>query len=90
MSRIQVIYSGKVQGVGFRWKVLQIAKKYAVSGYVQNLNNGKVELVVEGEDCQVGKMVEEVDTELKNYWYSQEREWKQGEPHFKEFSSKEY
>jgi acylphosphatase len=90
MSRIQVIYSGKVQGVGFRWKVLQIAKKYAVSGYVQNLNNGKVELLVEGKDSQVGKMVEEVDTELKNYWYSQEREWKHGEPHFKEFSSKEY
>jgi acylphosphatase len=90
MSRIQVIYSGKVQGVGFRWKVLQIAKKYAVSGYVQNLNNGKVELLVEGKDSQVGKMVEEVDTELKNYWYSQEREWKHSEPHFKEFSSKEY
>lgn len=90
MSRIQVIYSGKVQGVGFRWKVLQIAKKYAVSGYVQNLNNGKVELLVEGKDSQVGKMVEEVDTELKNYWYSQERESKHGEPHFKEFSSKEY
>jgi acylphosphatase len=50
MSRIQVIYSGKVQGVGFRWKVLQISKKYAVSGYVQNLNNGKVELLVEGKD----------------------------------------
>jgi acylphosphatase len=90
MSRIQVIYSGKVQGVGFRWKVLQIAKKYAVSGYVRNLNNGKVELLVEGKDSQAGKMVEEVDTELKNYWYSQEREWKHGEPHFKEFSSKEY
>jgi acylphosphatase len=90
MSRIQVIYSGKVQGVGFRWKVLQISKKYAVSGYVQNLNNGKVELLVEGKDSQVGKMVEEVGTELRNYWYSLERETKLGEPHFKDFSSKEY
>jgi hypothetical protein len=45
---------------------------------------------MEGKDSQVGKMVEEVDTELRNYWYSLERETKLGEPHFKDFSIKEY
>ena len=90
MSRIQVTYSGKVQGVGFRWKVLQISKKYVISGYIKNLNNGKVELLVEGKDSQVGKMVDEVDTELKNYWFSQECENKFGDAHFSEFSIKEY
>ena len=90
MSRIQVTYSGKVQGVGFRWKVLQISKKYVISGYIKNLNNGKVELLVEGTDSQVGKMVDEVDTELKNYWFSQECENKFGDAHFSEFSIQEY
>ena len=74
----------------FSSEILQISKKYAVSGYVQNLNNGKVELLVEGKDSQVGKMVEEVGTELRNYWYSLERETKLGEPHCKDFSIKEY
>ena len=39
---------GKVQGVGFRYFTLKTAQKYRLIGTVQNLENGKVELVVEG------------------------------------------
>ena len=46
--RATVQYSGDVQGVGFRYTAVTIARGYNVSGYVQNLSDGRVRLVVEG------------------------------------------
>jgi acylphosphatase len=40
----QVIYSGRVQGVGFRYTTRQIASGYDVTGWVKNLPDGRVEL----------------------------------------------
>ena len=47
-SRYSVLFSGNVQGVGFRYTTSAIAKHYDVSGYVRNLPSGQVELVAEG------------------------------------------
>jgi acylphosphatase len=43
-----VHYTGNVQGVGFRATASHIARRYPVSGYVRNLPDGRVELLVEG------------------------------------------
>lgn len=51
--RLKVLYSGNVQGVGFRFQTKQIATGYDVTGYVQNLSNGQVELVIEGEQLEL-------------------------------------
>lgn len=48
-----VTYTGRVQGVGFRWTARQVASGFAVGGYVRNLPNGNVDLVVEGTADQV-------------------------------------
>lgn len=48
MKRYYIIYKGQVQGVGFRWRLLQIANKYNLTGYCRNLSNGNVEAVVQG------------------------------------------
>ncbi len=48
-ERRQVIYSGRVQGVGFRFTCRHIAQGYAVTGFVKNLDDGTVQLVAEGE-----------------------------------------
>jgi acylphosphatase len=47
--RMQVWYSGHVQGVGFRYQAKQLAAGYEVTGVVRNLPDGRVELFVEGE-----------------------------------------
>ncbi len=44
MTAKQVFYSGRVQGVGFRYTVKQIASGYEVTGFVRNLPDGRVEL----------------------------------------------
>ena len=41
-------YSGRVQGVGFRYTTLQLARGYDVAGYVQNLPDSRVRIEVEG------------------------------------------
>lgn len=46
--RVLVLYSGRVQGVGFRYTVKQVAAGYEVAGTVRNLPDGRVELVAEG------------------------------------------
>lgn len=51
--RLQVWYSGRVQGVGFRWKAAEIAKGYDVCGYVENLDDGRVRLCAKGEKEEV-------------------------------------
>jgi acylphosphatase len=47
-SRMQILYSGNVQGVGFRYSVKSVATGFEVSGTVRNLPDGRVELVAEG------------------------------------------
>ena len=48
-ARLHVYYQGRVQGVGFRWAVREVATGFDVTGWVRNLSDGRVELVVEGE-----------------------------------------
>lgn len=51
MSRVaqKVLYEGRVQGVGFRFTVRQIANGFDVNGTISNLPDGRVELCVGGE-----------------------------------------
>jgi acylphosphatase len=46
---MQVLYSGHVQGVGFRYAVRTLAAGYEVTGAVRNLADGRVELTAEGQ-----------------------------------------
>ena len=46
-------YRGHVQGVGFRYTVKQLAAGYEVTGWVRNLADGRVEMLVRGERTQV-------------------------------------
>jgi acylphosphatase len=58
------IYRGQVQGVGFRRRTERIARSYPVAGYVRNLDDGSVELEVEGEPEAVERFLAAVAEEL--------------------------
>ena len=53
----RVTYSGRVQGVGFRYTAQHLAAGYAVAGHVRNLADGDVELVAEGEADEVERFL---------------------------------
>ena len=48
-QRLHIHYQGRVQGVGFRWAVREVAEGFDVTGWIRNLSDGRVELVAEGE-----------------------------------------
>jgi len=60
LARARIKIYGLVQGVGFRYFTLRVAKKLGLYGYVQNLNNGSVEIVAEGEKQSLLRLIEEV------------------------------
>ncbi|MEI7942239.1 MAG: acylphosphatase [Candidatus Riflemargulisbacteria bacterium] len=59
-------YSGKVQGVGFRFAVKRIADKYMIVGWVRNLANGKVDVFVQGEESALDSFLKGVDLYFKD------------------------
>jgi acylphosphatase len=63
----RVIYTGRVQGVGFRYTAVNVADGYAVAGYVRNLPDGSVELVAEGEPDQVEACLAAVAGRMAGY-----------------------
>ncbi len=56
----RILYSGRVQGVGFRWTVKEIAAGYDVAGSVRNLPDGRVELFAGGEAAEVRAFLEAI------------------------------
>lgn len=57
MKRVKAIISGRVQGVWFRAATLEKAVEYGVRGTVRNLVDGRVELVADGEDDRVDRLL---------------------------------
>lgn len=53
MKRYFIIYKGIVQGVGFRGKAIQCARRHQLTGFVRNTSNGDVECEVQGEDVDL-------------------------------------
>jgi len=79
MKRVHIYVSGRVQGVFFRAATRRAASDLNLTGWVRNMDDGRVEAVLEGSDdnvdkmiawCQVGPpaaRVEKVTTEKEHY-----------------------
>lgn len=62
-----VFFTGRVQGVGFRYQTLQIAKGFEVCGFVRNLPDGRVQLEAEGEQREVSAFIEAIEEQMEGY-----------------------
>ena len=65
--RLTAYFTGRVQGVGFRYSTFQIAKGFEVNGFVKNLIDGRVELQIEGEEGECRAFLAEVESELDGF-----------------------
>jgi acylphosphatase len=63
----RVLYTGQVQGVGFRATARRLARSFPVTGYVRNLPGGEVELVAEGEESAVADFLAAVARDMAGY-----------------------
>ena len=86
MKRIHVFYSGRVQGVGFRFTAEEAAKQLGVTGWVKNLRAGRVELVAEGEETALQTFLERIRTgPMRNFIQRAEVLWSHATEEFTEF-----
>jgi len=57
----RILFFGRVQGVGFRYTTSSIAKRYPVVGYVKNLPDGSVEVVVDAEPEIINQFLADIE-----------------------------
>ena len=81
--RHQIVhFSGRVQGVGFRFNVSQIAREYDVSGFVRNCSDGRVELQIEGEERDIKDFVKMIEERMHGFIRQIEQTGKSRKPEF--------
>ncbi len=66
-TRRHIWFSGRVQGVYFRGTSRSIAQRLGLNGWVRNLWDRRVEMVVEGEAEQIDKLIQEIEREKPNH-----------------------
>jgi acylphosphatase len=85
-SRLQIYYSGRVQGVGFRYTVKTLAAGFEVTGTVRNLSDARVELVAEGtrEELEAFRRAIQ-DSEVGRFIRHEEAAWTEAAGEFRGF-----
>lgn len=85
-QRMQVYYSGHVQGVGFRYTARRLAHEFEVTGIVRNLADRRVELVAEGERAELEAFRAAVlDSELSAFIRNEAVQWTEAKNEFRGF-----
>ena len=86
-KRLNVFFSGMVQGVGFRFMTEKIARQFSVTGFVRNLPNGKVEVLAEAEEQVLQEFLNAIcESHLAHYIRDIETSWAAAEGNFQHFS----
>ena len=81
--RKHIYFSGQVQGVGFRYRATNAARANGLTGWVDNLWDGRVEMEVQGDPIEIERMLQEIqmgsficiDNYQMEYMQVDEREW---------------
>ena len=60
MNKIKATVSGRIQNVGYRAKVIRIAKDFGLTGFIQNLDDGRVRIIAESENGDFGKFLDAI------------------------------
>ncbi|MGH7197623.1 MAG: acylphosphatase [Candidatus Omnitrophota bacterium] len=84
--RAHVFYSGRVQGVGFRYTAERLALELGLVGWVKNLPDNRVELVCEGSKEKIDEFLRRLTQELGSYVHKAACDWETPKNEFREFS----
>jgi len=83
---MQILYSGTVQGVGFRYNVKSVANGFEVTGTVRNLTDGRVELLAEGPKAELEAFRQGIrDSGLEHFIQKEDVMWNEAKNEFRGF-----
>ncbi len=57
MARYHIIFTGRVQGVGFRWRARMAAGDLRLTGWVRNMWDGSVEMEIQGKEEHIDQLI---------------------------------
>jgi acylphosphatase len=80
-----VYYSGKVQGVGFRATTAEIARDFPITGWVKNLEDGRVQLLAEGSEGAIDQFLKKVHDRWKDNIENEEIKKQEASGKYKSF-----
>lgn len=83
---MHVYYAGRVQGVGFRYRVKTLATGFEAIGVVRNLSDGRVELILEGMREELEEFQKAIQkSELGSFIRSEQVRWEEATCEFNGF-----
>ena len=87
-KQLHAYFNGRVQGVGFRFTTLELARELDVCGWVQNLDDGRVEVTAEGDEEDLKELLDEITHRFTRYIRSVDTDWSDTTGEFKDFGVK--
>ena len=85
-TRMSVIYSGRVQGVGFRYTTKTVAMGFDVTGTIRNLSDGRVEMLAEGDREELEQFRQAIrDSGLEGFIRDEQVAWPSATGEFRGF-----
>ena len=84
-KRLHLYYSGSVQGIGFRYTAQRMADSLKLTGWVRNLSDGRVEIVIEGSEPEIELFLHKINDIFKGYTRGVETEWGEATGEFNGF-----
>jgi acylphosphatase len=81
-----IIFSGRVQGVGFRFTAHRIAGRHQLTGYVRNLSDGTVEMFAQGKAEDIDDCIKDIEESLPGHVRDMEIEKVPSNPKYTAFT----
>ena len=86
----RILFSGRVQGVGFRFTARSLASSHSIKGWVKNLADGRVELLAQANPDDLAAFLDNLRSELSGYIKREETEQLDSNDEFSDFTIRFY
>lgn len=86
MKQFHIYFSGNVQGIGFRYTAKKIAENLGITGWVQNLPDGHVELIAQGDDKTFEIFIAKLAKQFSSYIQNTNIHHQKSDENFDSFS----
>ena len=84
-KRMHILYSGRVQGVGFRFTAETMAVESGIQGWVKNLGDGRVEIMAEAEEEALKDFLNKIRQSFSRYIQDEDLRWSEAADEFQDF-----